>query len=108
MTAKFSQKLQANEKQAMRIVNSLNRMIEGRLDAYGRVTLTPNATTTEVAGDATQFVSENSVISLSPRTAHAAAALATTYISAVVNGGFTLTHANNSQDDRTFDFSWIG
>jgi hypothetical protein len=47
---------------------------------------------------------------LSPLTVHAAAELGngTIYVSAVANGAFTLTHANNVQADRTFGFVAMG
>jgi hypothetical protein len=48
------------------------------------------------------------VILLSPTTANAAAALATTYVSAVTQGSFTLTHANNAQTDKTFGYVALG
>jgi hypothetical protein len=107
MTATSSQKLSPQEAQPRRVNTTINRIIDGRTENYGQVTLTAGATSTTVATSGLA-VSENSVIALSPRTANAAAALATTYVSAVANGSFTLTHANNAQTDRTFDFAWIG
>jgi hypothetical protein len=43
-------------------------------------------------------------------TANAAAEVGngTIYVSAVTNGSFTLTHANNSQVDRTFRYAISG
>jgi hypothetical protein len=38
----------------------------------------------------------------------AAAALASTYVSAVANGSFTIAHANNAQTDRIFGFAFLG
>jgi hypothetical protein len=51
-----------------------------------------------------------SVVLLVPKTANAAAELGngTAYISAVANGSFTITHANNAQVDRTFGFVCLG
>lgn len=105
MTTSFTQKLVPNETSLRKIVNSLNRMIEGRTDNYGAVTLRAGQTTTTVND---QNASENSTIVLSPRTANAASALATTYVSTKANGSFVLTHASNSQIDKTFDYAVIG
>jgi hypothetical protein len=88
-----------------RYADAINRVVEGRLEAYTSVTLTPGATTTTISQ---QNISRNSVILLSPRTANAAAALATTFVSAVADGSATLTHSNNAQVDRTFGVVWIG
>ena len=38
----------------------------------------------------------------------AAGAGGATYISSVLNNSFIITHANNAQVDRTFDFACIG
>ena len=88
-----------------RIVQAIRELFEGRSNAVGEVTLTASTTTTTVTSDT---CGDESVILLSPRTANAAAALATTYVSAVGNGTFTLTHANNAQTDRRFGYAAIG
>lgn len=98
-------KLGEGEKDVRKIVSALNRMVEGRLDCYGQVTLRAGETTTTV--DA-YFASPNSTIVLSPRTANAAAAMASTFVSAKGNRAFTLAHANNAQTDRIFDYAFIG
>ena len=105
MTATYSAKLRPNEVEPRKIASSVNRVIEGRTDNYGSVTLTANTTTTTVTN---QWASENSTIALSPRTANAAAAIAASYISTKSNGSFIITHANNAQTDRTFDYAMIG
>jgi hypothetical protein len=50
------------------------------------------------------------VVLLSPHTAHGAAELGngTIFVSAVANGSFTLAHANNAQNDRTFGYVCLG
>jgi hypothetical protein len=78
-----------------------------RSNAVGTVTLVANAaTTTVMAGNC----GAGSVALLSPLTAHAAAQLGngTIFVSAVTNGSFTLTHANNAQTDRVFGFVAVG
>ena len=48
MTATYSAKLKPNELEPRKIASSINRIIEGRTDNYGSVTLTANTTTTTV------------------------------------------------------------
>jgi hypothetical protein len=80
-------------------------LIEGRSNATGLVTLTANATTTTVSK---ATINANAGLFLFPRTANAAAALATTHVSSVAAGSFVLTHANNAQTDRHFHYLVIG
>lgn len=98
--------LQPGERDIYRIVQSLISVIR-KWNASGQVTLRANQATTVV----TKAVSPGAVnvavgdeVMLSPRTANAAGALATTYISAVGQGTFTITHANNAQTDKTFGY----
>lgn len=97
--------LQTTENNIYRIVQAIRELIQGRSNATKRVTLTPNATTTVVTA---KNCSKDSEIFLSPRTANAAAAVATTYISSVGQGTFTITHANNAQVDKTFGIIGLG
>lgn len=106
MSATYSQKLAPDEKNQRKINTSINKIIEGRTENYGQVTLGQSTTQTVVTLADVQ-VSENSVIILQPRTANAAA-LANPYISAVANGSFTITHASSAAADLTFDYAWIG
>jgi hypothetical protein len=107
----MARKLQPREPDVFAIVGTVNELVDGRSNNVGSVgdntsiKLTPGATTTTV-NFAT--VSVGSCILLSPRTANAAAAVPTTYISNVFNGSFIITHANNAQVDRTFDFCAVG
>lgn len=82
----------------------LNAVINGGGNNTGTVTLTASATTTTVTDTR---ASNTSIVVLMPTTANAAAALSTTYISSTL-GSFTLTHANNAQTDRTFNYAIIG
>jgi hypothetical protein len=107
MTATISQKLAPLETNQRRINTAINKIIEGRTDNYGSVTLTASTAQTVITPSGAQ-ISENSAVFLTPRTANAAAAISTTYVSAVANGTFTLSHASNAQTDRTFDYAWIG
>lgn len=90
-----------------RIVQAIRELFAGRSNAVGTVTLTANAASTSVRainGGA------GSCVFLMPTTAHAAAEFGngTIYVSAVAAGQFTITHANNSQADRTFFWAVLG
>lgn len=97
--------LSPEERNPQRIVDAVRQLVEGRHNAADRFTLTPGATTTIVTHP---NCSRDCEPQFSARTANAAAALATTYISAVSQGQFTVTHANNAQVDRTFGFTCSG
>jgi hypothetical protein len=90
-----------------RIVNAIRQLAAGRSNAAGSVTLAAGAASTLVAAPNCAAASQ---VFLFPRTAHAAAELAggTCYVSAVANGSFTVTHANNAQTDRTFAYVCLG
>ena len=96
-----------DEKDARKIATAINQLAQGRSNAVGALTLVANAATTVVTA---KNCGAGSVVLLSPLTAHAAAELAAgmLYVSAVANGAFTLTHANNAQTDRIFGFVAIG
>ena len=83
---------------ARRVINETRR---GRLNNGGEVTLTANAATTTLAD---VLISTNSRVFLSPQTANAAAALATTYFGTPMPGSVVITHANNAQTDRIFAY----
>lgn len=99
--------LQPGETSIRRIVDVVRQLIEGRSNATGTVTLTVSAGSTQVAAPTCGLTS---VVTLSPQTAHASAEIGngTIYVSATVQGSFTLTHANNSQADRTFGYEVRG
>ena len=81
------------------LATTVNEILKGRANNTGSVTLTAGATTTTVTDN---LFGSNMVPLLVPTTANAAAALATTYVSARANGSFTLTHANAATSNRTF------
>lgn len=88
-----------------RLTDAVNLLGDGRSNAVGSLTLTASVTTTEITD---RRVGIDSKIMLSSTTANAAAALATTYVTEKSAGAFTLTHANNAQTDRTFDYTVTG
>ena len=88
------------------IEQRIRELIEGRSNANGSVTLAANTSTTTVSK---ATINANAAVLLFPKTANAAAALATTYASVTAGGGsFTITHANNAQTDRTFFYVVVG
>lgn len=97
--------ISTQEKDLTRYALVLQQLAAGRSNATGTVTLAPNAATTTVNAP---NCAPGSVVLLSPATANAAAALATTFPSAGGKQSFTLTHANNAQTDRTFFYVCIG
>ncbi|WP_287994316.1 hypothetical protein [Acidiphilium sp.] len=107
MTGTLTQKLAPGETNLRRIINTINRVIEGRTDNYGQVTLAASTARTVVTPSGAR-ISENSAIHLTPRTASAAAGLASIYVETVANGSFTIAHPSSSATDRTFDYSWTG
>ena len=86
------------------IIIKTNAVINGAGNNTSNVTLTVSATSTVVTD---QRSGPDAFIGLMPTTANAAAALATTYIS-VTKGSFTITHASNTQSDRTFRYCIMG
>lgn len=93
------------DQQLQRFAESINGLIDGKLDVTGKLTLAAGAGTTAVLDN--KFES-NMVPVLIPTTANAAAALTSTYLSARDKGSFTLTHANNAQTDRAFLYVRFG
>jgi hypothetical protein len=91
--------------QLQRIAESINGLIDGKQDVTGTLTLTAGAASTVISDNKYE---SNMVPVLVPTSANAAAALATTYLSARAKGSFTLSHANNSQTDRTFLYVRFG
>lgn len=105
--------LLAEERDLRRIVQAVRQMKEGRTNTVGRVTLRTGQTTTTVTANseatrAAANCSINSEVPLMPRTAHAAAILAQTYISSTGQGTFTITHPSSAEVDLTFGFEIRG
>jgi hypothetical protein len=103
--------LSPSETAIYRIVQAIIQLTQGRSNAVGQVTLTPGVTTTVVdklISPAATNVGKDSEIFLTPRTAHAGAALPTTFISAVNQGSFVLTHANSANTDVTYGWEARG
>lgn len=93
-----------DEKDLQIFALAINELTQGRSNAHGTVTLTANAASTAVTNS---NCASGSCVKLTPTTANAASALATTYVTAA-NGSFTITHANNAQVDKTFTYAIQG
>lgn len=89
----------------LRVSTAIRQLASGRSNATGTVTLATGVTTTTVTNVNCSIEAQ---ILLSPKTANAAGAVATTFVSAVANGSFTLTHANLGTTDRTFGYVFLG
>lgn len=87
------------------ISDRVNALILGRVNTVGTVTLAANVTTATVTDENAHRQVAPILI---PTTANAAAALATTYVSARAAGSFTITHANAATTDRTFIYVLLG
>ncbi len=85
----------------------INEMLGGKLNNTGTITLTANQATSTLS-DAR--IGGGSVILFTPTTANAAAEVGAggMYVSAKADGSATITHANNAQADRTFDYVIMG
>ena len=97
----------SSERDITRMVLAIRDLFMGRSNAIGEFTLTAGATSTTVTAT---NCGEQSVISITPRTANAAGAVATTYIPAATTtpGQFIVIHANTGTTDRTFAYSIQG
>lgn len=93
------------EKDPAKFALAIQQLYAGRSDATGAVTLAAGATSTVVNP---RNCAPQCAVFLFPKTANAAAALATTFVSSVGKQTFTITHANNAQTDRSFFYVAIG
>lgn len=85
----------------------VNGVLDGKLNSTGEFTCTASAATTSVTD---YRAGTDSIILLMPTTANASAEIGagTIYISTRSKQSFTVTHANNTQTDRTFGYVIIG
>lgn len=90
-----------------RIVEVVQRLLQGKMNATTTLTLTANAGSTTLT-DAR--IGGSSHIGWTPLTANASAEVGagTIYVSARVKGSATIAHANNAQTDRDFSVLIIG
>lgn len=88
------------------LVNSIISCITGKTNNCGEFSLAASAASTTVKD---KLCNANSVVLLTPISAHAAAEVGngTIYVTPGKNQ-FVLTHANNAQTDRNFRYVIIG
>lgn len=93
-----------------KVANNLKGIMSGKTNNTGSITLTTSAATTTVTL-AAGLLTNTTVINFMPTTANAAGELATMYISLNADASpptFTINHANNTQNDRTFRYVFVG
>ena len=92
-----------------RLWDSLHALRLGKMECTGEITLTANAATTVLNRVG---LSPQSVVHFDPKTANAATELygATMYVLTANRGNdaWTITHANNANADKTFQYTAIG
>lgn len=95
------------EKDLKKIVQAVQQLASGRSNAVGTVTLRASQTSTTVTDP--NCASGTTPI-LTPTTADAATALATTFIpvATIANGSFVIEHASAASTDRTFLYALHG
>lgn len=89
------------------VSTAIKGLAAGKSHAGGEVTLTASSATTVVTDSR---ISSDSVITFMPITANAAAEIGAggMYVSLRAGGTFTITHANNAQTDRDFEYAING
>ena len=90
-----------------KIVLAIQQLAAGRSNAVGTVTLALGTSTTVVTD---KNCAAGSTPLLTPASLNAAAEIGngTVYVSAVVNGSFTISHANSATAGRTFMYALKG
>lgn len=91
----------SSEKDPVRLCRAIRDLFSGRSNAGGSFTLRTDQATTVVSAP---NCGADSHVLLQAASANAAAEVGngTIYVSAVAQGSFTVTHANNSTAGRTF------
>lgn len=109
MTTGSGLSINPGETNTFKIVAILRQLIEGRSNAVGTVTLAHDGSATSTTVTAVNC-GPNSVVMMTPTTAHAAAVVATTYVktSDVTPRQFIVTHAATSNTDVTFFYVCLG
>ena len=88
-----------------KIAIAVNELMDGKANGFGEVTLTAASTTTTLTD---RRIGADSFIVFRPRTANAAAAMDTLWVSARTKGSATLTHDSTADTDRTFEYEVRG
>ncbi len=99
----MAKQIQPSERDIWQIVQTIIQLVNGRHNAVGEVTLAVGASVTVVEHP---NCSADSCPKLTPLSASAAAE--SWWVSDIVNGGFTIHHANSAVADRSFRFDCSG
>ncbi len=105
MTSSRLNLIRPNDGGDSRLFDQTEALLNGQTRNKGTVTLAAGATSTTVQDARYQSGQE---VQLFPKTAHAAAVVASTYISAQNAGNFVITHSNTADVDKTFSYIFIG
>lgn len=97
-----------NETNLKTIIRTIQQLCAGRSNAVGVVTLAVAPATSTTVSDSN--CGDNTTPILTPTTANAAAAQATTYIptATITNGAFVIQHASSAASDRKFLYALHG
>lgn len=87
------------------VIDEVNRIRIGRINATIDITLTANATTTTLTDPR---LSAKSYVDFMPQTANAATAKANIYVTGRKKGSCTLNHSSSANTDQTFTCLIIG
>ena len=82
----------------------VNRILDGKINSVGSVTLTANQATTTLTD---RRIGTNSRVHLVAETANAGGEMGV-YIDAYTDGQCTINHGTDSRTDRTFRYTIIG
>ncbi len=85
--------------------NIINRMLGGKLNVAGEVTLISRMASTLLLDEQ---INATSVILLMPMSANAASALANLWFSTPERGSVVINHSDDNFNDRTFRYIVIG
>lgn len=88
-----------------RIVDVVNSLLQGKMNAVTAITLTAGSGGTAIADPR---ISASSGLYLSPLTANAAAELPTLYFVSQTSGQAVVAHTSNAQTDRVYQLLIIG
>lgn len=87
------------------VTQAVRQLAEGRSNAAGVVELATGEASTTVESP---VISAACFPQLTPRSASAAAEVASVYVSAVANGSFTIAHPNTAVSGRLWHYHAIG
>ena len=93
----------ANEREISEVTNNI---LNGKTNNTGTITLNASSATTTTIYD--ERIGYNSIIHLMPTTANAASAFTGVYVSNRAKGNATLTHAANTNTDKTYGYVIVG